>query len=303
MTQANATTAIINANLTLGTVTTAPSATIVRGNVISQSPAASPVPSTPATRVPPLTAVAIVVSSGVAQPAGLVLGLGFDEAAGSTAINSASSSFNGTIRQALRVPGKFGNALQFDGVDDWVTVTDTTASPLDLTTAMTLSAWVNPSQMSGWENVLMKERGAAGEGLLSYALYAHDGAPLALGQPVPAGYVRLNPAASTVDRAVRGTATIPLNAWTHLATTFAQVGNQLVQTFYVNGAVVGTTTTPASGTAANNQIVVSNGALRIGGNASSTGEFFRGLIDEVRVYNRALSAAEIVTDMNSAIVR
>ena len=35
----------------------------------------------------------------------------------------------------------------------------------------------------------------------------------------------------------------------------------------------------------------------------STGEFFRGLIDEVRVYNRALSAAEITTDMNAAIVR
>jgi hypothetical protein len=48
---------------------------------------------------------------------------------------------------------------------------------------------------------------------------------------------------------------------------------------------------------------VSNGAIRIGGNASSTGEFFQGLIDEVRVYNRALSAAEIVTDMNTAIVR
>jgi len=44
-------------------------------------------------------------------------------------------------------------------------------------------------------------------------------------------------------------------------------------------------------------------ALRIGGDASSTGEFFNGLIDEVRVYNRALSTTEITTDMNTAIVR
>ena len=85
--------------------------------------------------------------------------------------------------------------------------------------------------------------------------------------------------------------------------TYAQVGTNLVQQFFVNGVLAGTTTTVASGTAANNQVAVSNGALRIGGNASSNNEFFRGLIDEVRVYNRALSAAEIATDMTAPIVR
>jgi len=45
---------------------------------------------------------------------------------------------------------------------------------------------------------------------------------------------------------------------------------------------------------------VSNGPLRIGGN-SVWGECFRGAIDEVRVYNRALSAAEIQTDMTTPI--
>jgi beta-lactam-binding protein with PASTA domain len=285
LTQAAATTAIQNAGLTLGAVTTAASATIARGNVISSSPIAG-------TSVPPLSAVAIVVSSGAPQPAGLVLALGFDEAAGSTALDSSASARNGTIRQALRVPGKFGRALSFDGVDDWVTVADTTASPFDLTTGMTVSAWVNPTLMSGWETILMKERGIAGEGLLSYALYAHDGAPLAVGQPVPAGYVRVTPVLSTTDRAVRGTAALPLNTWTHLATTYDGAN----QRFYVNGVLVGTT-------AGTGSIVVSNGSIRIGGNASSTGEFFQGLIDEVRVYNRALSAAEITTDMNTAIVR
>jgi beta-lactam-binding protein with PASTA domain/Ca2+-binding RTX toxin-like protein len=284
-TQTLATTNIQNAGLTLGAVTTASSLTIARGNVISSNPVAG-------TGLVPGSAVAIVVSTGAPQPAGLVLGLGFDEAAGSTAINSASASFNGVIRQALRVPGKFGRALQFDGVDDWVTVTDTTASPLDLTTGMTLSAWVNPALMSGWETVMMKERGIAGEGLLAYALYAHDGAPLAGQSPAPAGYVRVNPTLTTTDRAVRGTAAIPLNAWSHLATTYDGAN----QRFYVNGVLVGTT--PGGGS-----INVANGALRIGGNNSSTGEFFQGLIDEVRVYNRALSAAEITTDMNAAIVR
>jgi hypothetical protein len=40
--------------------------------------------------------------------------------------------------------------------------------------------------------------------------------------------------------------------------------------------------------------------LRIGGN-SIWGEHFQGRIDEIRIYNRALSAVEIQTDMNAAI--
>jgi hypothetical protein len=45
---------------------------------------------------------------------------------------------------------------------------------------------------------------------------------------------------------------------------------------------------------------MSTGALKIGGNAI-WGEWFAGLIDEVRVYNRALSAAELQSDMNTSI--
>jgi hypothetical protein len=47
-------------------------------------------------------------------------------------------------------------------------------------------------------------------------------------------------------------------------------------------------------------ITTSTGVLRIGGN-SVWGEYFKGLIDEVRMYNRALSAAEVQTDMNRPI--
>ena len=113
LTQAAATTAIQNAGLTLGAVTNAASATIPLGSVISSTPAAG-------ASVPPGSAVAIVVSSGAPQPAGLVLALAFDEASGTTAIDSSASKMNGTIKQAVRVAGKIGRALQFDGVDDWV---------------------------------------------------------------------------------------------------------------------------------------------------------------------------------------
>ena len=47
-------------------------------------------------------------------------------------------------------------------------------------------------------------------------------------------------------------------------------------------------------------ITASTGALRIGGN-TVWGEYFAGLIDEVRIYNRALTAAELTTDMNAPV--
>ena len=147
---------------------------------------------------------------------------------------------------------------------------------------MTLEAWVQPTAIDGWEAVIVKELGV---NLLSYALYAHDGAPLAGGFNAPAGYGRIG----GVDQAVRGTARISTTDWTHLAVTY----DGSVQRLYVNGVLAGSHAQTGS-------MAVGNQPLRIGGNASFAGEFFAGLIDEVKVYNRALSAAEIVADMNGS---
>ena len=62
---------------------------------------------------------------------------------------------------------------------------------------------------------------------------------------------------------------------------------------YVNGSQV-------SSRAVSGSIVTTTGALRIGGN-NIWGEWFAGSIDEVRIYNRALSAAEIVSDRDTPI--
>jgi hypothetical protein len=287
LTQAAASTALTGAGLTTGAVTTATSATVASGSVISQLPVAG-------ASALIGSQVALVVSSGPPAPDnGLVLAFGFEEASGNPVLDSSSAPRNGTILGATRVAaGKIGRALSFDGVDDWVTVTDTTASKIDLTNGMTLEAWVNPTAMSGWETVLLKERGVAGTGLLSYALYAHDGAPQSSGFVGPAGYIRPAPANSTTDQGVRSAVhtAIPLGAWTHLATTYDGAN----QRFYVNGVLVATK-------AQTGNIAAGNQALRIGGNAVS-GEYFKGLIDEVRIYNRALSAAEITTDMTTPVV-
>ena len=273
--QADAEELILAAGFTLGAETFANSTTVAEGAIISTNPAAG-------LARPAGTAIARVTSLGTV---GLVAALGFEETGNTNVDDTSVVGATGTIRGALRVPGKIGNALFFDGVNDWVTFADTTGSAIDLGTGMTIEAWVNPgSQMTDWNTVVLKERGA---GNLSYGLYAHDGFPQPSGFNSPAGYTRTNPVANTTDRAVRTNAPLPINQWTHLATTYDGANMRL----YVNGVLV--STQPQTGS-----LSVSNGALRIGGNnVFAGGEFFHGLIDEVRIYNRALTVDQIQADM------
>src|SRR4029450_3763409 len=90
-------------------------------------------------------------------------------------------------------------------------------------------------------------------------------------------------------RDAEGTAQLPVNTWTHLATTY----NGNVLALYVNGVQAGQLIIAGP-------IVPSTSALKIGGN-SVWGEWFQGEIDEVRIYNRALTASEITGDMNTSI--
>ena len=101
--------------------------------------------------------------------AGLVAAYTFDEASGSSVLDASGNNLTGTIAGATRVAGgKFGGALSFNGTSSTVTVNS--AAALNLTTGMTLEAWVNPTALgSAWRNVIIKER-PGGE---VYNLYAN----------------------------------------------------------------------------------------------------------------------------------
>ena len=203
---------------------------------------------------------------------GLVAAYGFEEASGTAVVDASPNRLAGTISGAVRTAnGRYGRAILFDGIDDWITIAD--APALNLGT-MTIEAWVKPTTLSGWRSVLLKED----VGTLSYALYAHDN------EPHPAATIRVDGDVSAV-----GTSALPLGVWTHVAATFDGAQLQL----FVNGALVDTR--PAAGA-----LEPTAGALRIGGNAV-WGEYFDGVIDEVRIYNRALAPADIVRDMNAAV--
>jgi hypothetical protein len=141
---------------------------------------------------------------------------------------------------------------------------------------MTLEAWVRPSALgaSAWRCLLFKEQ----TGNMVYSLYAHQGAA-----PLAQVFV------GSTERNVVGTSALALNAWSHLAATYDGSSLRL----YVNGVLV-------QSLAVSGAIPTSTGVLHLGGNAV-WGERFAGLLDDVRIYNRALSGTQIQTDMNTAV--
>jgi hypothetical protein len=206
--------------------------------------------------------------------AGLVAAYGFNEGAGGSLIDRSGNNNHGALGPASPVwttAGRFGGALAFDG-DDWVEVAD--APSLDLTTGMTLEAWVKPETKAGWRNVIVKQRA----GGLVYGLYSSDDSGRA------DGVIRVG----EVDRHASGTQ-LSLNEWNHVTATYDNDKLRL----YVNGLPVGVYNISGP-------IATSAGVLRIGGN-TVWGEFFKGLIDEIRIYNVALTQAQIQIDMQRTV--
>src|SRR4029079_9527343 len=95
-------------------------------------------------------------------------------------------------------------ALRLSAVSSMGSTPD--ASVLDLTTGMTLSAWIKPTTLRGWPCVIMKER--AGE--LTYAIYASS----------PGSQPNVDYTHNGVEVNLLGSPPIALGAWTHLAATF-----------------------------------------------------------------------------------
>ena len=208
-----------------------------------------------------------------AAPSGLVAAYGFDEGSGATVVDASGNGNSGTITNATwSSSGKFGKALQFNGTNALVTIPD--AASLHLSTGMTLEAWVNPSTVNGnWRDVIYK----GNDNFYLEATSSNASKP-------DAGLIAGGGYADAV-----GTAALPANTWSYLTETYD--GSTL--RLYVNGIQVASTAHTGS-------IATSTNPLQIGGD-SIYGQFFAGMIDEVRVYNHALTAAQIQTDQATSI--
>ncbi|HVW30878.1 MAG TPA: LamG-like jellyroll fold domain-containing protein [Polyangiaceae bacterium] len=207
-------------------------------------------------------------------PNALVAAYNFDEGSG-TALNDVTGNGNdATLSGQTWATGKYGTGLSFEG-NSYITVAD---SPLlDLTTGMTLSAWVKPlASSTEWPTIALKED----QGDLSYALYSQT----IYAPPM----LCLGPPSDQYSTCVSG-GSVPQGDWTHLAGTY----DGSVYRLYINGELVASASqTMAAG--------VSTDPLRIGGD-SIWGEYLTGIMDDLRIYARPLSQSEIQADMNTPL--
>uniref|UniRef100_A0A6M3XVL4 Putative baseplate wedge initiator n=1 Tax=viral metagenome TaxID=1070528 RepID=A0A6M3XVL4_9ZZZZ len=178
---------------------------------------------------------------------------------------------HGTNYGASWVDGKYGKALSFDGVDDYVNVSD--SDSLDLTTAITLSLWINPNSSAVWKRILDKESAAVPH---VYMLCFADSA----------GKLRARIAGGALD----SIGSVPFGSWSHVAVTFDYDADHIIR-LYINGVEDNSLDWPSL-----MQTNVQD--LLIGQYTGGSGYNFDGLKDEVRIFNRALSQAEIQRIMN-----
>jgi hypothetical protein len=231
----------------------------------------TPTQTTPTQTTPTQTTPTQTTPTQPATPQ-LVGSWNFNEKSGSVAADASGQRNTGTIVGATHVStGKHGYALKFNGTSNRVTVAESVS--LDLKSGMTLEAWVAPSTITGYRSAIFKEDKVNGQE--AYALYAANGNSKATAEVANGG-------GRTTLAGTQATAT---TSWTHLAETYD--GSHL--RVYVNGALVGDKTITGG-------LAQTSDVLSIGGNAVWS-EWFKGLIDDVRVYNGALDATAIKADM------
>lgn len=200
----------------------------------------------------------------------------FDEGNGTVAHDSAGNH-DGTIEGGATwtKEGKYGSALAFDGSSGLVSIAD--ASDLDLTNSFTLEAWVSPNTYAGGSVV---SKGQTVESKIS-GYWLNSGAPY-FGEK-PAG------AAGNAEGTIKKAAApdkLPLGQWSHLAVTSDGTTLRL----YVNGEL------KASESAVIPPVMTSG--LKIGKGVLGN---FNGKIDEVRLYDKPLSAAQIAVDRATSV--
>jgi hypothetical protein len=204
---------------------------------------------------------------------GPVAAWSFDEGTGTSVGDLSGEGHTATIEGAeWTTHGRYGDALQFNGTSSCVSIGD--AADLRLGEEFTLESWVRPEGELKHDPVVFKE----GSGHLNYALEV--------------GRASMGEAEGTVgttgsphhSEATSSEALEP-EVWNHLAVTF----DGSILRLYVNGVLVDIEATEGADPGR-------EGALKIGCDGQY-GEHFKGRIDEVRIYDRALTAGEVAGDL------
>ena len=222
--------------------------------------------------IAPLTSIFTTETTCYTAPSGLISWW-----KGNGNANDSHGSNNGTlINGATFAPGKVGQAFSFDGVNQFVSITDSPSlRPKDLT----IETWVKFSSVPSMAIIAAKTLGSVyGDSFFLDLEYGKLNG--GVGDNSGFGKIMSYPF-------------IPeLNAWYHLTYTFDD--STKTQALYINGQQVATGTQATS-------IAYDSHPVLIGAdiNSESPGYYFPGLIDEVKIYNRSLSVDEIAAIYNA----
>ena len=209
----------------------------------------------------------------------------FDEAVGMILLDQSQHLNNGEILGVEGIlPGRIGNAYSLDGIDDYVEVPS--SESLQLTSAITIEAWVFVEELTpGPVCMIVNKEGVSGfyEIPFEIGILAFEPYSCFLGWHLSEPQVTTT-APDVGDDWHEGGGPIPLDRWTHVALTYdgATVRTYLDGTLQREFATYG-------------NLYENDNALRIGarGAPGDPIQFFRGSIDELRIYNRALPQSEI----------
>jgi len=207
--------------------------------------------------------------------AGQLAYLKFDETSGTRAIDTWGATHGTLAATASRNTGKSGQGLKLDGTaNSYASLPSNVVSTLS---NFTISSWVKMDALANWMRVF-----DFGTGTSKYLFLSV--------QTGTAGQVRFAIKNGGSEQGMTYNYAVPLNTWTHFAIT--QSGNTC--SMYINGALVSTNTgvtiKPSTIGAMNQNYL---------GKSQWPDPMFKGSIDEFKIYNRALSAAEIVEGMKS----
>jgi hypothetical protein len=181
--------------------------------------------------------------------------------------NGNSAQINNMSISTSPVAGKLGQALAFDGSTSYLAVGTPTSEP---SSAITIAAWIYKNTNVPWASILDRY---GGEDLDCFSL-GFDGST---GQNL---MLNSNGTSGNNWNAVTSNSAVSTGKWVHVAVS----SNGSSATFYINGIADGTQATVP---------VCNTGPFIIGANFPGGDEYFNGKIDDLRLYNRALSAQEI----------
>jgi len=196
---------------------------------------------------------------------GLAANWRLDDGAGATAVDSSGNNNTGTLLNSPTwvLPGRIGAAELSFNATNLQSVTANNSASLNMSSAITIAAWINPLDWIGNRRIVQK-----GNSDNQYRFLA-EGNVLKF---------HLNGVGTLT------TALPTSNLWTHVAATW----NGSTMLIYTNGQVQGSLTAGGSITATTDPVAIGKKNT-----SSSSGDYWNGQLDEVRLYNRALSLAEI----------